>query len=86
MNREIFPKEVVSKAPRITLTGKGRLHVEQHQGLAGYQQEEVLFRTVCGVLRVTGSGLHFQTYTAGEALLAGRIDSVALEGEGSVRR
>ena len=85
MRKEIFPQEVVSRVPRITLTGGGRLQVEQHQGLVGYQQEEVLFRTACGVLRVTGGGLRFQAYSAGDALLVGRIDSVTLAGEGSGR-
>ena len=83
MQKELFPKEVVSRVPRITLTGTGRLHVEQHQGLMGYQQEEVLFRTSCGMLRVTGGGLHFQAYSSAEALLAGRIESVIMLGEGS---
>lgn len=83
MQMEFFPREVISKVPRITLTGTGRLQVEQHQGLMGYQQEEVLFRTSCGTLRVTGGGLHFQAYSSAEALLAGRIDSVVLEREGS---
>lgn len=82
MQKELFPGEVVTKVPRITLTGTGRLHVEQHQGLVGYQQEEVLFRTACGVLRVTGGGLHFQAYSSMEALLVGRIESVILEGKG----
>lgn len=86
MRTELFPQEVISHVPRITLTGTGRLQVEQHQGLIGYQQEEVLFRTVCGMLRVTGSALHFQAYSAGDALLVGRIDSVTLEEEGSRRK
>lgn len=85
MRTELFPREVVSHVPRITLTGTGRLQVEQHQGLIGYQQEEVLFRTACGTLRVTGGALRFQAYTAGDALLVGRIDSVTLEAEGSRR-
>lgn len=85
MRGEIFPQEVMGRAPRITLTGTGRLQVEQHQGLVGYQQEEVLFRTACGVLRVTGGALHFQAYSAGDALLVGRIASVTMEEEGSRR-
>ena len=82
MQQGIFPKEVTSNVPLITLTGHEQLHIEQHQGLVGYQQEEVLFRTACGVLRVTGGGLHFQAYSSMEALLAGRIESVILEGKG----
>ena len=85
MRREIFPQEVTGSVPRITLTGTGRLQVEQHQGLVGYRQEEVLLRTSCGVLRVTGGALRFQAYSAGDALLVGRIETVTLEHEGSAR-
>lgn len=77
MHDEIFPKEVITKVPRLTLTGRERLHVEQHQGLMDYEQEHIVLRTVCGLLQVAGAGLSFQTYTAAEAVITGRIDQVS---------
>lgn len=72
-----FPREVVSNVPRITLTGHECLHVEQHRGLIDYMPEHIVLRTACGLMDVAGAGMRFTRYTAGEALIAGRIDSVS---------
>ena len=40
-----FPSEVTGGAFKVTLTGRGRAWVEQHQGLLGYTAVEALFRT-----------------------------------------
>ncbi len=77
-DRTLFPREVTSDVPRMTLTGHELLHVEQHKGLVGYQPNEILFRTSGGMLRIAGDGLRFSTYTAGEAIIRGRIDSVGI--------
>lgn len=77
---ELFPKEVISDMPRVTLTGSERVHVEQHKGLIAYQPEEVVFRVAAGRLTVTGQELRFRLYTSGEAILTGRVDSVAMAG------
>lgn len=78
--RDLFPQEVVSDVPRVTLTGDSEAHVEQHHGLIAYQPEEVAFRTGTGVLKIRGAGLRFRLYSVGEAVLTGRIDSVLLDG------
>ena len=44
-----FPPEVTGGAFKVTLTGRGRAWVEQHQGLLGYTAEEALFRTKEGL-------------------------------------
>ena len=77
---ELFPKEVVSDMPRVTMTGSERVHVEQHKGLIAYQPEEVVFRVASGRLTVKGDALRFRMYTSGEAILTGRVDSVAIAG------
>lgn len=81
-DRELFPREVTGNVPRVTLTGIERLHLEQHKGLIGYQPEEIVFRTSCGLMRIGGSGLRFASYSAQEALIVGRIGSIACEEAG----
>ena len=76
MHQDIFPREVTSNVPRVTLTGQEQLHVEQHRGLIAYSTEEIIFRTAVGLLRTSGAELRFSLYTAGEALVNGRIDVV----------
>lgn len=77
---ELFPKEIVSDMPRVTLTGSERVHVEQHKGLIAYQPEEVVFRVASGRLTVSGRELRFKLYTSNEAILAGHVDGVAMAG------
>ncbi len=81
----LFPREVTSHVPRITWTGSDSLHVEQHQGVVAYCPEEVRLRTHLGMLTVTGKELSFLRYTAGEAMLTGQIETVALRREGGRR-
>lgn len=83
MHDGLFPREVTTNVPRVTLTGRERLYIEQHRGLIAYSPEEIILRTACGLFRAVGSDLRFSTYNAGEALIAGRIDSVGyLDKEG----
>lgn len=76
MQQGIFPKEVTSRVPLITLTGHEQLHIEQHQGLVDYEPENIVLRSVCGLIRIAGAGMVFRLYTAAEALIVGRIDCV----------
>lgn len=76
MQAELFPREVVTHVPRITLSGREKLHIEQHQGLMDYEPEHILLRTSCGPMRIAGAGMTFQLYSAAEAVITGRIDSV----------
>lgn len=77
MHEPIFPKEVTGQVPRITLTGREQLHVEQHRGLIDYTQEHIVLRTRVGPMRIVGAGLCFRVYTAQEAVIQGRVDSVS---------
>ena len=77
MQHDLFPKEVTSKVPLITLTGHEQLHIEQHQGLVDYDSENVVMRSACGLIRIAGAGMIFRLYSAVEAVIVGRIDSVA---------
>ncbi len=83
---ELFPREVTSDVPHLTLTGMEKLHVEQHRGVVGYQPQEIVLRTSCGLLRITGSDLLFRTYTAAEAVIMGQISRISYdEGAGGAR-
>lgn len=79
MRDSLFPREVTTDVPRLTMTGSERLHVEQHKGLLAYQPQEVIFRTAVGQLKVTGEQLRFRMYTAQEAVVVGLIDSVGFQ-------
>lgn len=76
MHNELFPREVTSNVPCVTLTGRELLHVEQHKGLVDYEPDNIVLRTAAGLMRIGGAGMLFRLYNAQEAVIAGRIDSV----------
>lgn len=79
----LFPPEVTGNIPRITLLGEDMAHIEQHQGLLTYQNDQMTFRTAQGEVTLTGKGLHFLRYTAQEATVGGAIESLRLERRGT---
>lgn len=79
MRDTLFPREVTSNVPRLTLTGHERLHVEQHRGLIDYAPEHIVLRSSCGLIRISGAGMRFDLYSSAEAMITGRIDSVTFQ-------
>jgi len=77
--QELFPKEVTTGVPHLTLTGMEKLHVEQHRGVVGYQPEEIVLRTSCGLIRVRGNNLLFRLYTGTEAVITGKITGISYD-------
>ena len=76
----IFPAELTRDVPVITLSGNELVHIEQHKGLECYQDDEIVLRTSAGRLQVTGKEMFFKTYTAYEAVIAGCIDNITIQG------
>lgn len=83
--QSLFPREVTSRAPRITLTGRESVWVEQHGGLVAYSQEQIDLRTASGMVRIAGEKLHITAYTAQEVQITGQIDGVTVYPEGGRR-
>ena len=75
-----FPEEVTGSVFKVTLTGRDRAWVEQHQGLLGYTTEEALFRTKAGMLRIEGTNLRFLRYSAEDAIVTGQIARISISG------
>ncbi len=78
----IFPKEVTSGVPSITLTGREEALVEQHHGLILYEGDCIELRTRVGTVRFDGAGLRFARYDQQEACITGRIDAIRILPEG----
>ncbi len=73
-----LPGEVVG-LPRVELTGRGELRMENHRGILAYGQEEILVSGGKLLIRVRGSGLELKAMTGDELLITGTILSVELE-------
>lgn len=73
-----LPADSMSDVPRITLTGRRQLLVEQHRGLSLYADDCVELRCSAFGLRVRGSGLRLAAMDRDAVLLTGAITSLEL--------
>ncbi len=73
-----LPGEVVG-LPRVELTGRQELRMENHKGVLGCTAEEILVSGGKLLVRVRGSGLELRAMTAEELLITGEIAAVELE-------
>ena len=73
-----LPGEVVG-LPRVEITGRGEVRMENHRGILAYGEDEVLISGGGMILRVKGSGLELKAMNAGELLITGQISAVELE-------
>ena len=79
--RDVAPAEVLRDTPRIVMTGREEVLVEQHGGLFSYESRCIRLRTRMGLLTVTGEGLYIDHFGPEDLLIRGKVHTVALEGE-----
>lgn len=72
------PGQVVG-LPKVELTGRGELRMENHRGILAYGREEILVSGGKLLIRVRGAELELKAMNAGELLITGTIVSVELE-------
>ena len=75
---EVFdvPGEVIAGLPRITITGYGKLIVENHRGILEYSYEKISVNGGKAVIEVVGQGLELRAMNDRELLITGRIRGV----------
>lgn len=71
--------ESATAAPRITVSGDGRVLIEGHRGLLEYGGESISVAVAGGMVRVKGEGLMLEAMNVRELVLTGRIWAVELE-------
>ena len=57
-----IPQELVFGWPRTVLLGDEKLIVEQHQGIYTCTEQEIILKTLCGLLVITGEKLSLTRY------------------------
>lgn len=64
--------------PRVEMTGRHELRMENHRGILAYGREEIIVSGGKLLVKVRGEGLELRAMTAGELLITGTILSVEL--------
>lgn len=68
-------------APLRTAGGR-KLIVEQHQGIYACTQEEIVLRTQCGLMSITGENLSLSRYDRDGLVVLGKIEKLSYRPKG----
>ncbi len=77
LRRADIPQELVLGWPRSVLLGDEKLIVEQHQGIFAYSQQEVIVKTACGLLVISGENLSISHYNQDDLVVFGKIGKLS---------
>lgn len=77
---EVFgiPGETVG-LPRVELTGRHEMRMENHKGILAYGKEEIIISGGKLMVKVKGEGLELKAMNGSELLITGTVLSVELE-------
>lgn len=71
-----LPADAVAGMPKITITGKARVLVENHKGLLGYEEELVEVNGGRIRIRIHGVDLELRAMNRNDLVITGQILSV----------
>lgn len=77
-----IPQELVFGWPRSVLLGDERLIVEQHQGIYACTDQEIILKTLCGHLVITGEKLSLTRYDRDGLVVFGKIEKLSYRPKG----
>ena len=77
-----IPQELVLGWPRSVLLGDQKLIVEQHQGVFACTQDEIVLRTLCGRLIVSGQKLSLSRFDRDGLVVLGKIEKLSYRPKG----
>lgn len=77
LKRAEIPQELVFGWPRSMLLGDEKLIVEQHQGIFACTEQEVIVKTACGLLVITGENLSLSKYSRDDLVVFGKISKLS---------
>ena len=77
-----IPQELVFGWPRSVLLGDEKLIVEQHQGIYACTEQEIILKTLCGHLVITGEKLSLSRYDCDGLVVFGRIEKLSYRPKG----
>lgn len=77
-----IPQELVFGWPRSVLLGDEKLIVEQHQGIFACTEQEIVLKTLCGHLVITGQRLSLSRYDRDGLVVFGKIEKLSYRPKG----
>ena len=82
LKQSSIPQELVLGWPRSVLLGDEKLIVEQHQGVYACTEREIILKTLCGLLVITGQRLSLSRYDQDGLVVLGKIEKLCYRPKG----
>ena len=73
IKRANVPQELVFGWPKSVLLGDEKLIVEQHEGIFACTEQEIIVKTLCGLLIISGEQLSISQYSRDDLVVFGKI-------------
>jgi sporulation protein YqfC len=73
-----LPPDIVAGLPRVEITGCSQVYIENHQGLLGYEPNEITVNGGDVVLRIRGEDLRVRAMRLGQLRLEGTLSSIEM--------
>lgn len=74
-----FPPDVVGEGPKITITGRSKILVENFKVILNFSEEEIRLDTAEGEVRFRGKGLMLASILSTELRIEGELTSLSFE-------
>ena len=74
-----LPAEAMSSAPRITISGGGRVLIEGHRGLLEFGEERIAAAGAGCTILIRGEKLRMRAMSGRDLIVTGRLWAVELE-------
>ena len=79
-----FPPDVVGEGPKITITGRRQILVENYISIVNFSEEEIRLETAEGDVCFGGKGLVLKVILSTELRIEGELSSVSF-GRGEIK-
>jgi len=75
-----FPADVVGEGPKITITGRRQILVENYISIVDFSEEEIRLETAEGDVCFGGKGLALKVILSTELRIEGELSSLSFKG------
>ena len=75
-----FPQDVAGEGPKITITGRREVMVENYLSIINFSDQEIRLETAQGDVCLSGTGLMLKVILATELRIEGELTSLAFLG------
>ncbi|MGE5629125.1 MAG: sporulation protein YqfC [Solirubrobacterales bacterium] len=74
-----LPEDIILNKPKITVTGKDEIIIENHKGIILFQEEVFRVNSEAGMITIYGTGFEILFMGGSTIIISGRFKSIVYE-------